>query len=260
VGDGLRLPAAVFLDFGGVLTDVQRRDDGFRETAETVVALLRRASCTSLDRRAVERDLRAGAAAHEAWKRSQSRAPAPLEIAGADFWEQFVTGDWPPAARALVSAAAPALCDAFEAATVARPAKAGAGALLDALASRGIRTALICNTISGHGTRRLLREHGFADRLGVEVYSDELGRRKPNPAVFAPALAGLAVAPADVWYVGDKYDRDVLAARRAHLGAAILMESAATDPAQRWGPAPDAVVRSPAELETLLEASAAVRG
>jgi hypothetical protein len=52
--------------------------------------------------------------------------------------------------------------------------------------------------------------------------------------------------------VGDKYNRDILGARRAHLGAAVLMTS-------RGGPGtpvrdiqPDAEVGSPTELLALL--------
>ena len=42
------------------------------------------------------------------------------------------------------------------------------------------------------------------------------------------AARALGVTPADAWYVGDNFDRDVLCGRRAGVGGNILMEAKGT--------------------------------
>ncbi len=67
-----------------------------------------------------------------------------------------------------------------------------------------------------------MREYGFEPLLGVQVYSDEVGMRKPHPGIFQVAAAGLGVDLAGCWYVGDMPDRDVLGGRRAGVGRVML--------------------------------------
>lgn len=251
----LEPPKAVFLDFGGVLTDVSRRDAGFADVAVHIFELL--SNCgVSLELEDIEAHVRAGSRAFEQWKRSQSRLAAPMEPTASEFWE-FVTSDWPRRARAAVDAHATALCERFEAATVARPAKPGAVELLQGLRQLGLRTALICNTLSGSGTRQLMRDHGFAGLLTLELYSDEQRLRKPNPGLFSLALTAFDLTPKEVWYVGDKLDRDVLAAKRAGLGGAILMAPQTLIDDDMPGLAPDLVVRNPRHLLKTIEAQLA---
>jgi FMN phosphatase YigB (HAD superfamily) len=91
---------------------------------------------------------------------------------------------------------------------------------------------------------------------------------QPGAVVAGPAAVGaeLVVAhrvgpaagadPADVWYVGDNHDRDVVCGARAGVGATVLMVSRSTAKTpytvrQR----PDATVDDPHGLLTLLEAT-----
>lgn len=245
-------PAAVLLDFGGVLTEVYHADDGFGETTIAVAELLEAIGEDGLVLDGIETDLRAGAQAYEVWKRSQSAEPAPRELTHREFWERFICVDWPASARAAVGAHAAPLCEIFESTTVLRPARAGASEFLGDLREMGIPVALVCNTMSGVGTRKLMSRYGFSSLVALELYSDELGLRKPNPALLTWALTALRRDAADVWYVGDKYDRDVLAARRAGVGGAILMTSGDTDPTRRRDQEADAVVADPTELRALL--------
>lgn len=92
---------------------------------------------------------------------------------------------------------------------------------------------------------------GVAGRFAARFYSDEQGIRKPNPELARRAAAALGVDPAGCWFVGDTRSRDVLVARRAGLGAAVLMRSPRTDPD---GAEPDAEVADPRELHSLLAA------
>jgi HAD superfamily hydrolase (TIGR01509 family) len=87
-------------------------------------------------------------------------------------------------------------------------------ALLESLRGRGLRTGLVAN--SWPDPPRVLRadaeRYGLAPLLDVQVWSEEVGARKPEPAIFLRALDDLGVDPADALYVGDRLDTDVAGA------------------------------------------------
>ncbi len=72
----------------------------------------------------------------------------------------------------------------------ARQAAANTPALLEALRARGLKLGLVSNAY-------------FA------VFSSEVGKRKPHPAIFERALDALGVAAADSVFVGDRLYEDV---------------------------------------------------
>jgi putative hydrolase of the HAD superfamily len=88
---------------------------------------------------------------------------------------------------------------------------ASAQALLDALRTRGIKTGLVANSWPDPG--RVLRKDaelfGLSDRLDVLVYSEEVGRRKPDPEIFLHACRQLEVETPATMYVGDNLLTDV---------------------------------------------------
>jgi putative hydrolase of the HAD superfamily len=88
---------------------------------------------------------------------------------------------------------------------------ASAQALLEALRARGVKTGVVANSWPDPG--RVLRadaeEFGFAERLDVLVFSEEVGVRKPAPEIFLHACRELAVDPADAVFVGDNLVTDV---------------------------------------------------
>jgi HAD superfamily hydrolase (TIGR01509 family) len=51
------------------------------------------------------------------------------------------------------------------------------------------------------------------------VLSEELGIRKPDPAIFWRAAELLNIAPGDCLYIGDSYDNDVVGARQSGMHA-----------------------------------------
>jgi putative hydrolase of the HAD superfamily len=71
------------------------------------------------------------------------------------------------------------------------------------------------------GQRRKLAALGLADAFDVVVLSDLAGRhrRKPHPAPFARALAGLGVPAGQVVMIGDRPDEDMAGALAAGLRA-----------------------------------------
>ena len=93
-------------------------------------------------------------------------------------------------------------------------------ALLDSLRGRGLKLGLVSNAIDPPDLlHRDLAELGVADRLDVAVFSSEVGRRKPDPAIFQHALAALEVEPQSALMVGDKVAIDVAG------GAALGMKT-----------------------------------
>ena len=60
----------------------------------------------------------------------------------------------------------------------------------------------------------LLAETGLAPLVDGAVASAEVGAAKPDPAIFARALALAGAAPEDAWHVGDSLEADVEGALR----------------------------------------------
>ena len=86
-----------------------------------------------------------------------------------------------------------------------------ARALLHALRDRGVKTGLVAN--SWPDPARLLRADveafGLAELLDVQVWSDDVGVRKPRPEIFLRALEELGVDPIDAVFVGDRLATDI---------------------------------------------------
>jgi FMN phosphatase YigB (HAD superfamily) len=97
---------------------------------------------------------------------------------------------------------------------------------------------------------RILDAAGFAPLLDTVIDSTRVGVSKPDPAIFALALAQLDCEPGDALYVGDSFDKDVVGARGAGLRSAWLVGTA-----EPPCPAPELVdvrLRTLAELEALV--------
>ncbi len=88
--------------------------------------------------------------------------------------------------------------------------------VLNDLKKRGVRTGIITN-----GPTKL--QHATLTKLGVRAYmstvqvSEEVGIRKPDPAIFHRALAEIDVMPESAWFVGDHPSADVIGAADAGL-------------------------------------------
>ena len=90
-------------------------------------------------------------------------------------------------------------------------------ALLESLRDRGLKTGLVSNAVDPPWLlHRDLERQGLAHLLDVVVFSSEIGKRKPHPAIFEAALDALGVAPEETLFVGDRLYEDVRGA--ADLG------------------------------------------
>jgi len=101
---------------------------------------------------------------------------------------------------------------------------------LEALAlvrQSGLRTAAISN--SNGSVESVLAAVGLASYLDFVVDSGGVGVEKPDPRIFALALARAGVAASEATYIGDFYSIDVRGASAAGLRAVLL------DPGGLWG-------------------------
>ena len=80
----------------------------------------------------------------------------------------------------------------------------------------GFRLGVITNGQGDQQRRKLVRT-GILDRFECVLISGECGCSKPDPAIFVRACASVGELPENSVYVGDRYDIDAQAARRAGL-------------------------------------------
>jgi putative hydrolase of the HAD superfamily len=95
---------------------------------------------------------------------------------------------------------------------------------------------------------------GLLARMQSFVASDSVGIRKPDPRIFALALAKAGIAPGAAVYVGDSVAADIVGANRAGLRSVLLWRSDAPMPlAQGDHEWPAAAIRSLYELPGIIE-------
>jgi N-acetyl-D-muramate 6-phosphate phosphatase len=252
----LTRPAALLLDFGGVVVATTGRPTWAHDLATELHTALTAAGCAELSVEHIQADLVAGSTADWHWKNAMSRPAAPKEMTYRRFWTEFVAADWPQAALAWVTAQAEPLCHRLGQLKQDRVTREGMAELLDCCDELGVPVAIVSNALSGAVHRDYMAEHGLDKRVAVQVYSDEVAVRKPNPEMIRIAARALDTDPANCWYVGDNYDRDVLCGRRAGAGGVVLMEARGTyDRPYVVHAEPDAVVADPHGLRELLAAA-----
>jgi FMN phosphatase YigB (HAD superfamily) len=238
-------PAALLLDFGGVLADAPPQRAAPPELVLRIYNLVQGA----LTAGEIQRSLTEGDAAYARWRDEDH----PDEMPAAEVWDRFVLRGWPRSAQARVRGSVARLSYdwAWRDGWALRP---GIREMLEATAARQIPMAVVSNTIRGAAHRDFLTRQGVGRLFAAQIYSDEAGVRKPNPQMIWTATDELAVAPERCWFVGDSRRRDIVCARRADVARAILMRSPRTDredPAP-W-PAPDDTVEDGFGLLELLE-------
>ena len=106
--------------------------------------------------------------------------------------------------------------------------------------------------------RNKIKALGLESRVDIVVLSDELGRehRKPSPVPLLAALTALGVDARDAIFVGDRPEKDMVAAAAAGMrGIRVRTGEYARRPdvPQPWATAPDVVTA----IEGILELSAA---
>ncbi|MCP4603247.1 MAG: HAD family hydrolase [Proteobacteria bacterium] len=74
------------------------------------------------------------------------------------------------------------------------------------------RLAVISDTVfsPGHAVRQLLAQYNILRFFDVLIFSDEVGRSKPEPLVFEKAAADLGVRTDEIVHIGDREEKDVI--------------------------------------------------
>lgn len=85
---------------------------------------------------------------------------------------------------------------------------------------------------------RALRIEDFFD---ATVISSDYGFRKPDPRLFHIALASLNVKPSEAAYIGNKYETDLIGAKKAGLNMAGLINQSEEEKQGYQGYKPDFV-------------------
>ena len=237
-------PAALLLDFGGVLADSPRPDPAPPE----LVLRLYNLTNGALSPGEINRALTEGTRAYAAWRDRDE----PDELGHAEVWRRFVTAEWPQRAQEAVRVNAAKLSYdwTWRPAWALRP---GVPEALRAARAAGLPMAVVSNTLCGAAHRDFLAKAGVGGLFAAQVYSDEVGVRKPNPEMIWHATRRLGVPAEECWFVGDSYRRDVVCARRADAAAAVIMRSPRTSTEDGGAHAePDVVVEDGFGLRDLL--------
>lgn len=97
--------------------------------------------------------------------------------------------------------------------------------VLTALRARGYRLGVIAN--QSRGTADRLAAWGLLDMIDLVIASFEEGVAKPDPRIFALALARAGCAPHEAVMVGDRLDNDIVPAKQLGMHTVWLPQGSA---------------------------------
>jgi putative hydrolase of the HAD superfamily len=121
----------------------------------------------------------------------------------------------------------------------------GAVEAIHSLAERDLHVGVISDVDDEEG-KWMLERFGVSDRFDSITTSEEVGRTKPDPAMFETALSKAGVAPERSLMIGDRYDHDVRGASEAGLhGVAFGADD---------GPAVTYRIESPVDVIDIVDA------
>jgi putative hydrolase of the HAD superfamily len=107
----------------------------------------------------------------------------------------------------------------------------GVGAVLEALARRGLALGAVSNSMfAGPVLTWELARHGLARPLRFVMSSADYGLKKPHRSIFETALARLGLPAEAVWHVGDSFTNDVVGSADAGLRAVWYNPSRSAPP------------------------------
>lgn len=225
----------MILDLGGTLADYYERAEARAVGVECVKSAL--AWLRARGALAVELDA--------AWRGWEAEAREAEDFRVRPLEARLVRAWWP--GRAPAPEVLAGCLEAFLAPVFARGRLVpGARDLLDRLARRGLKVAVLSNMPWGSPRgpwEGELRRLGLADLLPVFWTCRDAGWRKPAPPAFAFVRGRLGVAPEHCLFVGDEPVWDYAGALAAGLQAVLFDRDGRHD-----GPA-RSVIRSLAELE-----------
>ncbi len=128
---------------------------------------------------------------------------------------------------------------------------ANIGTALQALHGK-YRLAVVSDAIFSPGRclRQLLRDEGLLDYFDVLIFSDEFGRSKPHPSVFAEVCRRLELLPDEVVHIGDRESNDIIGPK--NFGMHAILCTAVLDRGSAHTRA-DAILNDFGQLPQLIE-------
>lgn len=145
-----------------------------------------------------------------------------VELNEQDLWTQWMLPDWPVA---IVAANAVQLTQLYRDAISTRILYPETVSVLLELYRRGYRLGLVSNTTSSIETPALLNELRLTGCFETVVLSALAGTRKPDPSMLQQATRQMGIDPKLCAYVGNSPKKDVVAARKAGFGKAIILRN-----------------------------------
>ena len=127
----------------------------------------------------------------------------------------------------------------------------GVGAALEEI-SKAYPLAVVSDTIisPGRNLRRWLDMHGLLQHFSGFAFSDEIGKSKPDPAIFHSAATQLGIDLKEMVHIGDREHNDVKGAHALGMKAILFTATRDTDAQDTTA---DAVCRSYSELPGILQ-------
>lgn len=129
----------------------------------------------------------------------------------------------------------------------------GAAETLQQLQGQGYRLAIISNAAYSPFLLWTLEHLGIRDFFEEVVVSADVGLRKPNLEIFHLTLNRMRLAPTEIVYVGDDFEKDVIAAKKIGARAVWFYPEGSQLAGVEDESLPDAIVRQLSEIPPLAE-------
>jgi len=234
----IRPPRAFLLDFGDTLVEELRED-----RAAGVRWLFAQASHVP---RGVTLDLVLARAQRARRGVDAKRIPGEIEVS----WAQLMRLTFEPLGVRFSAPLADFELEAWQRVVTTRPLPGVHDALAE-LRGAGCAIGVVSNaSFSGATIHWELARHGLDSHLAFVLASSDYGVRKPSALLFEAAAARLGVEAREIWFVGDRLDKDVAGARTAGMTAvwfrAVVRHGAPID-----GATPDLVAHGWSEVVAL---------
>jgi HAD superfamily hydrolase (TIGR01549 family) len=171
-----------------------------------------------------------------------------IELNESDLWTIWMLPDFP---SELIRGIAVQLNQLYREATGLRVVFPESREVVLELFRRGYRLGLVSNTTSSVEVPALLKELEITGCFETVVLSTVVGKRKPDPAILLDAVQRMGVSAERCAYIGDRIDRDVIAALKAGFSrTVILRDPRHSTPAEAEVPGlvPDHTIRNLQEL------------
>ena len=113
------------------------------------------------------------------------------------------------------------------------------------------RTGLISNFTDTNYIHRSLKDLGLSDSFDCVIVSEDVGWRKPHPAIFKKFLETLNVKAEETLFVGDELESDIRGAKEMGMKTTQIVRDDHKEPIEDTVK-PDFIIHSLSDLKTLV--------